>query len=161
MRRALLLAAAVAAVFAAAGPAQATKRSLRFTVKLVQEETLRHHISSAQSNDTFSTTLRLFAIGEEFGVKDASRVGTMAFAWGPLKGHCSNHSAGCQGTTDISTVTQLPGGTITAGGKNISLSGGIVVPITAGTGIFKGARGTIQIAPAWAPREIFDVTLPG
>jgi hypothetical protein len=161
MRRAVLLIAAVAAVVTVAAPAQATKRSLRFTVKLVQEETLRHHISAAHSNDTFSTTLRLFAIGEEFGVRDATRVGTMAFDWGPLKGRCSNHSAGCQGTTNISTFTQLPGGTITAGGKNISLSGGIVVPINGGTGAFKGARGTIQIAPAWAPREIFDVILPG
>ena len=87
-------------------------------------------------------------------------MGRMSFTWGPLHGVCSSSAAGCNGTTNIFTVTSLPGGTISAGGNNVSLSKGIVVPVTGGTGIFKGVKGTIQIAPASVAEDVFNLTLP-
>jgi hypothetical protein len=87
-------------------------------------------------------------------------MGRMSFTWGPLHGECSSSAAGCNGTTNIFTVTSLPGGTISAGGNNVSLSKGIVVPVTSGTGIFKGVKGTIQIAPASVAEDVFNLKLP-
>jgi hypothetical protein len=58
-------------------------------------------------------------------------------------------------------VTKLPGGTITAGGKNVSLAHGLIVPIESGTGIFKGASGSIAIAPAGVAEDVFTIKLPG
>jgi hypothetical protein len=84
----------------------------------------------------------------------------MSFLWGPLKGECSSSAASCEGTTNIQTVTRLPGGTITAGGKNVSLASGIVVPIQSGTGIFKGVTGSIQIAPLGVAVDIFRLVMP-
>jgi len=163
VRRALLLLPVLllAAVVAASG--QAAKRSVTFKVKLIQEQTVRHHNPTDgdnHANDTFSTTLRLFAIGTVLGVPDKTPIGTMAFDWGPLKGACSTSASGCNGTTNINTLTKLPGGTLTAGGKNVSLSKGIVVPVVNGTGIFKGATGSIQIAPASVAEDVFNLTLP-
>ena len=72
----------------------------------------------------------------------------------------SSSAAGCKGTTNITTVTKLPGGTIVADGKNVSLAHGLVVPITSGTGIFKGVTGTVAIAPAGMAEDVFNLTLP-
>ena len=87
-------------------------------------------------------------------------MGTMAFGWGPLNGSCSTSAASCSGTTNINTVTSLPGGTITAGANSVSLTHGIVVPVRGGTGIFKGVKGKISIAPAGVAVDIFELTLP-
>ena len=142
----------------------ASSRKLSFKVRLIQEQTVRHHLASNgtdMSKDTFSTQLRLFAIGTVIGFPDNTPMGTMEFTWGPLNGSCSSSAGGCSGTTNISTFTKLPGGTLTAGGKNVSLSKGIIVPIQTGTGIFKGATGSIDIAPASIAEDVFNLTLPG
>ncbi len=114
----------------------------------------------ATPGDTFSTTLRLNAVGNVLGFPAGTPMGTMAFNWGPLSGSCSSSSASCSGTTNIQTVTRLPGGTITAGSNNISLSDGIVVPVQSGTGIFKGVSGTIQIAPLGVAVDVFHLMMP-
>ena len=49
---------------------------------------------------------------------------------------------------------------ITAGSPHVSLAKGIIVPILIGTGIFKGATGSIDIAPAAVAEDIFNLTLP-
>ncbi len=164
MRRLLpLLAAALVASSLLAAGASARSRLLVFKVTLVQEQTIRHHKASDgpnHSNDTFSTTLRLRPIGTVVGFTDKSPAATMGFEWGPLKGNCSSFVPRCAGTTTINTFTRLPGGTLTAGGKNVSVANGIIVPVQLGTGFFKGARGTIDIAPAAAHEAVFTLTLP-
>ena len=57
-------------------------------------------------------------------------------------------------------MTRLPGGTITAGSNNVSLSDGIIVPVRSGTGIFKGVTGTIQIAPLGVAVDVFHLVMP-
>jgi hypothetical protein len=162
-----LAAFALAAAFAAApglSAKGATPHALSFKVRLIQEQTIRHHKSADgdnHTNDTFSTSLRLFAMGTTLGYPDGTPLGRMAFNWGPLNGTCSSSAAGCSGTTNLSTVTKLPGGTLTAGGKNVSLAHGLIVPIESGTGIFKGAKGSIAIAPAGVAEDVFTIKLPG
>jgi hypothetical protein len=138
-----------------------THGPLSFKVKLVQEATYRHpHPPDGNAGDTFSTTLRLFAIGNVLGFPDKTPMGTMSFMWGPLNGSCSTAAASCSGTTNLATVTRLPGGTITAGGKNVSLSKGLVVPIQSGTGIFKGVKGRVYVAPAGEHVDVFKLIMP-
>jgi hypothetical protein len=163
----LLLPALVVGATVVAAPGQGARvgsakaRSVMFKVRLIQEQTFRHaHPPDGNDGDTFSTTLRLFAIGSVLGFPDNTPMGTMAFDWGPLNGQCSSSATGCNGTTNLSTVTRLPGGTITAGGKNLSLAKGLIVPVQSGTGIFKGATGTISIAPAGVAEDVFKLTLP-
>lgn len=149
------------AVVASASAAPKLNGPVSFKVRLIQEATIRHqHPPAGDPGDTFSTTLKLYAIGSVLGFPDGTPMGRMSFTWGPLHGICSSSAAGCNGTTNIFTVTSLPGGTISAGGNNVSLSKGIVVPVTGGTGIFKGVKGTIQIAPASVAEDVFNLTLP-
>jgi hypothetical protein len=147
-----------------ASPGEGAKmRLLTFRVTLVQEQTVRHHKATDgddHSRDTFSTTLKLAPIGTVVGVPDRARPATMGFEWGPLRGNCSSFVPRCAGTTTINTFTRLPGGTLTAGGKNVSVSNGIVVRVTVGTGVFKGAKGTIDIAPDSAREAVFSLLLP-
>ena len=141
----------------------AASKTLTFKVRLIQEQTVRHHKSSDgddHTNDTFSTELRLFTIVSTLGISPNTPIGTMEFNWGPLNGSCTTSGSGCSGTTNITTFTKLPGGTLTAGGKNVSLSKGIIVPVTVGTGIFKGATGTINIAPASEAEDVFNLKIP-
>jgi hypothetical protein len=162
----LVLALSLAGAFAVAGQAQRHSQSLKggpltFKVSLIQEATYRHpNPPPGDAGDTFSTTLRLNAIGNVLGFPQGTPMGTMSFNWGPLNGACSSSAASCDGTTNIQTVTRLPGGTITAGGSNVSLASGIVVPVESGTGIFKGVKGSIQIAPLGVAVDIFKLVMP-
>ena len=162
MRRYLIpsiLALALAASLVATG--QGVKGPLTFKVTLVQEATYRHpHPPDGDPGDTFSTTLRLNAIGTVLGFPNGTPMGTMKFTWGPLKGACSSNAAECSGTTNILTLTRLPGGTITANGINVSLSKGIIIPVQSGTGIFKGVKGTVYVAPAGEHVDVFKLTMP-
>jgi hypothetical protein len=162
MRRCFLpsiLALALAGLLA--GPGQGATAPLTFTVALVQEATYRHpHPPDGDPGDTFSTTQKLSAVGTVLGVPNGRRIGTMQFTWGPLDGACSTNAAGCNGTTTIRTLTQLPGGTITANGIKVSLSHGIVLPVEGGTGIFRGVTGKVYVAPGGEDVEVFRLKLP-
>jgi hypothetical protein len=162
MRSVLAAVILVSAATTAALPASAAgPRHIVFKVSLVQEVTYRHpHPPPGDAGDTFSTTLRLTAIGNVLGFPAGTSMGTMAFNWGPLNGSCSTSAPSCSGTTNIGTVTRVPGGTITAGASSVSLTSGIVVPVQSGTGIFKGVKGKISIAPGGVAIDIFDLTLP-
>ena len=105
------------------------------------------------------TTLRLFAVGNVLGFPNNTPMGTMAFQWGPLNGSCSTSAASCSGTTNLETTTKLPGGTITANGNKVSLAKGLVVPIQSGTGIFKGVKGTVFIAPGGNAVDVFKLVM--
>lgn len=162
MRRYLIpsiLALALAASLVATG--QGVKGPLTFKVTLVQQATYRHaHPPDGDPGDTFSTTLKLNAVGTVLGFPNGTPMGTMKFTWGPLKGVCSSNAAECNGTTNILTLTRLPGGTITANGINVSLSKGIIVPVQSGTGIFKGVTGTVYVAPAGEHVDVFKLNMP-
>jgi hypothetical protein len=161
LRRIVPLLVVVFAASILAQPGQGAKsRTLTFKLMLIQEQTFRHHKASDgddHSNDTFSTTLKLIPT---VNPASPSLKGTMGFAWGPLKGNCSGIVPRCRGTTTINTFTRLPGGTLTAGGKNVSVANGILVSVKIGTGIFKGATGTIDIAPSSVHEAIFTLRLP-
>ncbi len=157
----LVLAGFVAFAVTGAGQGATPRGPLVFKVRLIQEATYRHaHPPAGDSGDTFSTTLRLFAIGNVLGFPNNTPMGTMAFAWGPLHGAFSTSAAECSGTTNLQTLTKLPGGTITANGTNISLSHGLVVSIQSGTGIFKGVTGSIEIAPQGVAQDVFHLKMP-
>ena len=154
-----LFALTLAASIAATG--QGAKGPLTFKVTLVQEATVRHpHPPAGDPGDTFSTVLKLNAIGTVLGFPNGTPMGTMSFTWGPLNGACSSNAAQCNGTTNILTLTKLPGGTITANGINISLAKGIILPVQGGTGIFKGVKGTISVAPGGDHVDVFNLTMP-
>ena len=131
---------------------------MNFKVRIIQEATYRHpHPPDGNEGDVFSTTLRLFAIGPLLGKPDKAFVGTMSFSY-TFQGVCSSSGAGCKGTTDIQTLSKLPGGTITANGSKVSLGHlPYVVPIVSGTGIFAGAKGTVLIAPSGAAEDVYDI----
>ena len=136
------------------------KGPLQFTVTLKQQATYRHDNPPAgDAGDTFSTTLLLYASGDVLGYPDGTPMGKMLFTWGPLKGSCSTTAASCTGTPNLQTVTRLPGGTITANGTNIPVANGLVVAVQGGTGIFKGVRGTISIAPQGVAEDVFNLKM--
>jgi hypothetical protein len=83
----------------------------------------------------------------------------MEFTW-KLHGLCSSSTASCSGTADLTTVTKLPGGTISAAGTNLSVAKGFIVPIQSGTGNFKGVTGTIDIAPNGQAEDVFNLSIP-
>ena len=162
MRR-LLIAVGLISLLATGLAAQGQSKggsTMVFKVKLIQEATFRTpHPPDGNAGDVFSTTLRLFAIGPLFGHPDKAFIGTMFFSY-TFQGACSSGGASCTGTTNLDTLTKLPGGTITANGKNISLGHlPYVVPILSGTGNFAGAHGTISIAPSGDAEDIYNVKL--
>jgi hypothetical protein len=155
-----LFALALAASVIATGQG-APKGPLSFQVTIVQEATIRHpHPPDGDAGDTFSTTLKLNAVGTVLGFPNGTPMGTMSFTWGPLNGSCSSNAAQCSGTTNILTLTKLPGGTITANGTNLNLSKGIIIPIQGGTGIFKGVKGTVSVAPGGNHIDAFKLIMP-
>ena len=146
----------VSSGFAAAVP-------LKFKATFIQEATYRHPAPpDGNDGDTFSTTLKLKTEGAALNLPDRTPLGTMSFSWLYINAKnfsCGANAAGCKGKTDLNTITKLPGGTLTAGGKGISVEKGLIVPVTSGTGIFKGATGTITIAPKGAAEIMFDLKL--
>jgi hypothetical protein len=89
-------------------------RSMTVEVRLIQEVTYHG------ADHWLSTTLHLFAIGETFGLPTDTYLGSMSFAY-QLHGTCETSAPGCSGTANLKTVTNFPGGTISAGGPQIHL----------------------------------------
>jgi hypothetical protein len=158
---AISLVSVLAGMSAVAG--QSTGRAITFKVRLIQEATYRKvEPPDGNAGDIFSNTLRLFADGTVLGFKDGTPMGTMAYAWwftGAFS--CSSAAVGCKGTTNVRTVTKLPGGTMTAGADHVFFGvHGEIIPIQSGTGIFKGVTGTVTIAPAGVAEDVFNLVLP-
>jgi hypothetical protein len=157
----VLVGASAAAGQSSVGKASAGKEV--FTVRYIQEATYRTvHPPAGDAGDVFSTTLRLFAVNTVLGFPNNTPLGTMAFDWsfsGSSVFVCSSSSSGCKGTINLTTVTKLPGGTMTTSNQGVSLAHGLVVPITKGTGIFKGVKGTISIDPNSSSNDIYSLTL--
>jgi hypothetical protein len=161
---ALVTVVAAAAVGAGQGARQAAESpkaaDLNITLRIIQGVTQRVPGPPAgDAGDTFWVDLTLFTIKDEFDAAPNTRVGNMRFSY-LLHGSCSVSGNGCKGTVDITTTTKLPGGTITAGVKGTPIRQPFVVSINKGTGRYKGAKGTVVIAPDGAARNIFKITLP-
>ena len=137
------------------------KSSVVLKFKIIQQATFRHpHPPDGDPGDSFSTTLVLINIGEQLGKATGRRVGTMSFAY-TLSGACGADSPGCRGTTDIQTVSKLPGGTIAANGVKVPLGvRPFVVKVISGTGAFKGASGSVAIAPFFQSTETYTLSVP-
>jgi hypothetical protein len=150
----------------------------RSTSRPVYPQTSRGYLST--------TTLHLFASGEQLGFPPNTDLGSMSFTYKPS--FCSV-PAGATNVhcpiDDLTTVTTLPGGTITAGwtgfqpvtqlsaqcgGRSAQITSftdgsyhewfsGLVIPILSGTGTFKGVTGAILI-PYVAPEGCYRLTLP-
>jgi hypothetical protein len=161
MRRRFTLLALVL-LLGAAVPAQgqtATKTLvLHFTI--FQEATHRHvHPPAGDAGDSYSTTLVLTNAVPQLGKGVGGHEGSMSFAY-TLSGSCGT-TAGCSGTTDITTVTHFLDGTITANGTKVSLGKRpFVVQVVSGTGAYKGVKGRVEIAPKGDPKTDYFLTLP-
>jgi hypothetical protein len=73
---------------------------------------------------------------------------------------CQTSGTVCTGTFDLTTKSQLPGGTITATHTGDTVKPPFVVTVTAGTGRYKNATGTISIARNFAPEMTFNLSVP-
>jgi hypothetical protein len=156
---ALVAVVTLGAVTPAAAPSPAQQLSITFRID--QGVTERHpHPPAGDAGDVFSVVLTLLTIEPAFGKPADTRVGRMVFSY-VLRGTCSAGAGGCTGTTDVRTVTTLPGGTITATGTKLPIRTPFVVAVRGGTGRYAGARGRIVIAPGGAPRNVYKVTFPG
>ena len=157
----LVLAFAATAVAAGQGARSAHKASkMNITLRIIQGVTVRHpHAPEGDSGDVFSVDLKLLTIKNDFDAAPNTKVGIMSFSY-LLHGTCSVAGTGCKGTVDIETTTKLPGGTINAVAKGTPIRQPFVVTIKSGTGKYKGATGTVVIAPDGAARNVYNITLP-
>jgi len=165
MRAAAAL-ALLALVFAsAAGAANKARREVVTHVLVLNLTILQHgtvrtpHAPPGDVGDVFTTTLLLSNTVPALKHGAGAGVGTMFFQY-VLHGTCSTES--CAGATaDILATSELPGGTVVAGKKGVQLGRPpIVLPITKGTGAFKGARGTVVIGAESNPVNHYAITLP-
>ena len=154
------LLAAVALVLIA--PAQAVRggHSEMLTLGIIQHGTTRTpHPPLGDEGDVFTTTLLLNNTIAALGKPAKASVGAMTFQY-VLHGKCSTES--CAGATaDIVAISRLPGGTITASENRVQLGKPpILVPITKGTGVFKGATGMLAVGAESRPINTYQLKLP-
>jgi hypothetical protein len=130
------------------------------TVMTSQGPTKRHpHAPPGDVGDTFDSSLTLFNVGPQFGKPVKAKVGSMRFTY-TLTKVCRGFSSSCKATADFATSTELPGGTIAAGGKGISIAGRTIsIPVTGGSGRFAHASGTLTMGPSSTKRNVYKLTL--
>jgi hypothetical protein len=154
----LVLLVAAAAVAPGQGARGASKMTV--TLRIIQGVTQRIQAPpDGDAGDTFWVDLTLFTTKNDFNAAPNTRVGHMRFSY-LLHGSCAANGNGCSGTVDITTTSKLPGGTLTASIKGTKIRQPFVVKIKSGTGRFKGAKGTIVIAPDGAARNVYNIRLP-
>jgi hypothetical protein len=152
--------AVVALVLAAQAQAVRASHSETLVLGIVQHGTTRTpHPPLGDEGDVFTTTLLLSNTVAALGRAAHSSVGAMTFQY-VLHGRCSTES--CAGATaDIVAISRLPGGTITATDDGVPLGRPpIMVPITKGTGIFKGVTGMLSVGAASKPINTYKIKLP-
>jgi hypothetical protein len=155
----LLVVALLAAVVASDASAS---RSLVFTVKTKQGPTVAHpHPPPGGLGDSYNSSLALVNAGiPQLGRPARAVVGTMQFTY-TIRKQCTSFTPRCHATADFTTVTMLPGGTVKAAGKSISIANPeIVIPVTGGTGRYRGAHGTVSISPTSEKLSIYRLLLP-
>jgi hypothetical protein len=152
--------ALLAVVLVAPAQAIGSGRSETLTLGIAQHGTVRTpHPPLGDEGDVFTTTLLLSNTGAALGKAAKASVGAMSFQY-VLHGKCSTES--CAGATaDIVAISRLPGGTITASENRVKLGKPpIVIPITKGTGIFKGVTGMLSVGAESRPINTYQLKLP-
>jgi hypothetical protein len=150
----------VALVLVAPAQGVATSRSETLTLGIIQHGTTRTpHPPLGDDGDVFTTTLLLNNTVAALGRAAKASVGAMTFQY-VLHGKCSTES--CAGATaDIVAISRLPGGTITASENQVKLGKPpILIPITKGTGVFKGATGMLAVGAESRPINTYQIKLP-
>jgi len=156
----LIVAAAVAACLVSTGQARPASHVLQLRLAILQHGTTRTpHPPVGDAGDLFTTTLLLNNTVAALGKGQGASVGAMLFSY-ILHGTCSTES--CAGATaDITAVSRLPGGTVTGSEKGVELGRPpIVIPITTGTGAYKGATGQVTIGAESSPFNTYHIVLP-
>jgi hypothetical protein len=156
----LALLAALTLVLVAPAQAVRASHSETLTLSIIQHGTTRTpHPPLGDQGDVFTTTLLLSNTAAALGKPAKAAVGAMTFQY-VLHGTCSTES--CAGATaDIVAISRLPGGTLTAIDNGVKLSRPpILVPITKGTGAFKGVTGMLAVGAASSPINTYKLKLP-
>lgn len=136
--------------------------TLTFTFKTRQGPTMvEAHPPSGEVGDTFDSSLSLVnRRAAQLGFAPHAVAGSMRFSY-TIRHQCAAFIPSCTATADFATVSTLPGGTVVANGSQISIAEPtITIPVVGGTGLYKGARGTISISPSSTKRSVFTLTLP-
>jgi hypothetical protein len=154
--------ALVVALGALLVPAGRAGRRLTFTVKTRQGPTIAHaHVPAGGAGDSYASSLELLNRKvAQFGKPAWTRIGSMEFSYTP-RNQCPSAARACVATADFDTVSMLPGGTVLASGKSISISNPtITIPVTGGTGRYAGATGTVTISPSSRKLSTYELELP-
>jgi hypothetical protein len=157
----MLFAAASAALLVTPLSTASTKRS--YTFKTRQGPTAHTaHPPAGTVGDTFDSTLVLRNAGlAQLGGGTHAKVGSMKLSFTIRKACSGLTNAKCDARADIETVSTLPGGNVTAGGRLVSIvEPSIRIPVTGGSGRFRGARGWVTISPSASKLSTFELTLP-
>ncbi len=160
--RAISTLALLVALGAVLAPAGLAGGSLTFTVSTRQGPTTAHpHPPSGGTGDSYVSSLELLnRKAAQLGKPAHSAIGTMEFTY-TLRKQCPASQPSCVATADFDTVSMLPGGTVLASGKSISISETtITIPVTGGTGRYAGATGTVTISPSSQKISTYDLELP-
>jgi hypothetical protein len=156
----LALPVVVALVLAGAAQGRTQTHPLVLNLTIIQHGTVRTpHPPLGDSGDVFTTTLLLSNTAAALNKPAKASVGAMTFQY-VLHGTCSTEN--CNGATaDIVAVSKLPGGTVTAAEDGVKLGRPpIIIPVTKGTGAFKGATGTLTVGAESRPVNTYKLKLP-
>jgi len=155
---ALIWIASIAAVLPAAGLA---RTALVITAKTTQGPTVTHpQAPPGGVGDTSVSSLKLVTLTAQLGRPAGATLGTMRFSY-TIRKQCTSFGKTCIATADFETVTTLPGGTVIANGKAVSIAQpSITIPVAGGTGRFAGARGTVTISPSSTKTSTYNLSLP-
>ena len=158
--RAVVLALAAAGAFAAAATAGTP---VTIVVATKQGPTVQHAYPPAtEVGDRFDSSLVLVNPKHvrQFGLAGKAKVGTMSFSY-TIRSQCRAFEPACRSRADIQTTSTLPGGTIDAAAKDVTIATPrIVVPVTGGTGRYAGAHGTLTMGPASTQTNVYRLELP-
>ena len=135
--------------------------ALLIAVKTTQGPTVTQpHAPPGGVGDTFNSSLKLVILTAQLGKAAGSTLGTMHFQY-TIRKQCTSFGKTCVATADFETVTMLPGGTVIANGKALSIAHpSITIPVVGGTGRYAGARGTVTISPSSTKTSTYKLTLP-
>jgi len=159
----VLLAVAVSVAALLSAPLSEASAKLSYTFKTHQGPTAHlPHPPAGTVGDTFDSTLVLRNAGlAQLGAGRRAKVGSMRLSFTIRKACTGFTNAKCDARADIATVSTLPGGKVLAGGRSVSIvSASIRVPVTAGTGRYKGVRGWVTISPSSSQISTFELTVP-
>ena len=103
---------------------------------------------SGPIGDTFESSLVLRNAGiAQLGGASHARIGSMDLSY-TLRKQCTAFASTCVATADFATVTTLPGGSVLAGGRSISIAAPTIrIPVTGGTGRFAEQPGEAVVRP--------------